>query len=150
MNQCCTFWLADRLFGIDVHGVQEIVPAQPMTPVPLAPATVRGLINLRGQIVTAVDLRRRLGFDERPRGELPTHVIVQIEDVLLSFLVDRIGDVISVPEGAFESPPDTLQGRARELILGAYKLPDRLLLVLDVLKAAEIDTNDARAGRPNP
>jgi purine-binding chemotaxis protein CheW len=145
MNQCCTFWLADRLFGIDVRRVQEIVPAQPMTPVPLAPATVRGLINLRGQIVTAIDLRRRLGFADRPAGQPPTNVIVQFEDVLLSFLVDRIGDVVPVSEGEFESPPDTLQGRVRELILGAYKLTDRLLLVLDVLKAAEIDPNDVQS-----
>src|SRR5262245_30399980 len=102
-----------------------------MTRVPLAPAVVRGLINLRGQIVTAIDLRRRLEFAERPADQLPVNVVVRTDDGAVSLLVDEIGDVLQVPETLFERPPETLRGTARELIQGTYKLQDRLLLILD-------------------
>src|SRR5271170_5150484 len=105
-----------------------------MTRVPLAPPVVRGLINLRGQIVTAIDLRRRLELSDRPADQLPVNVVVQTDDGAVSLLVDEIGDVLEVPEMEFESPPETLNGIARELIRGAYKLADRLLLILDTEK----------------
>src|SRR5260221_7936462 len=105
-----------------------------MTRVPLAPPVVRGLINLRGQIVTAIDLRRRLEFPERPSGEAPVNVVVQTTDGAVSLLVDEIGDVLEVSDAAFERSPDTLQGEARKFIRGAYKLDDRLLLLLDTEK----------------
>src|SRR5205085_1160144 len=106
-----------------------------MTRVPLASKVVQGLINLRGQIVTALDMRRRLDLSERPEGELPMNVVVRTDDGPMSLLVDEIGDVLEVDEKAYERPPETLQGVARELICGAYKLKDRLLLVLDTEKA---------------
>src|SRR5262245_10385244 len=102
-----------------------------MTRVPLAPPVVRGLINLRGQIVTAIDLRRRLELPDRPAEQEPVNVVVQTDDGAVSLLVDEIGDVLQVSETAFERPPETLQGTARALIRGVYKLPDRLLLILD-------------------
>ena len=83
---------------------------------PLAPPVVRGLINLRGQIVTAIDLRRRLELRDRPADQLPVNVVVHTDDGAVSLLVDEIGDVLEVPENAFERPPETLQGTARELI----------------------------------
>jgi purine-binding chemotaxis protein CheW len=125
--------LLDRhYFGIEVLEVQEVIRHQEMTRVPLAPAVVRGLINLRGQIVTAIDLRRRLGFPDRLGGELPVNVVVRTEDGAVSLLVDEIGDVLQVSEESFERPPETLKGPARELVRGAYKLADRLLLALDL------------------
>jgi purine-binding chemotaxis protein CheW len=102
--------------------------------VPLAPPVVRGLINLRGQIVTAIDLRRRLELTDRPVDQLPVNVVVQTDDGAFSLLVDEIGDVLGVEEKLFEPPPDTLRGTARELIRGAYKLNDRLMLLLDIDK----------------
>jgi purine-binding chemotaxis protein CheW len=102
-----------------------------MTRVPLAPPVVRGLINLRGQIVTAIDLRRRLELSERPAEQLPLNVVVQTDDGAVSLLVDEIGDVLEVSEKLFERPPETLKGTAQELIRGAYKLKDHLLLILD-------------------
>ena len=105
---------------------------------PLAPAALAGLINLRGQVITAVDLRRRLGFPDRAADELPTDVIVRTRDGLVSLLVDRIGDVVEVAEEAFEEPPETLQGIIRELIRGAYKLDHALLLSLDVQGAVDL------------
>jgi purine-binding chemotaxis protein CheW len=131
-QQFCTFYLDKQCYGLDVLRVQEIVRMQPLTHVPLAPATVLGLINLRGQIVTAIDLRRRLGLPQQNGGGEPVNVVVQTDDGAVSLLVDEIGDVLEVTEQQFERPPETLRGAARELILGAYKLPDRLLVVLDL------------------
>lgn len=130
-RQFCTFFVAGHYFGLDVLNVQEIIQYQEMTPVPLAPPVVRGLINLRGQIVTAIDLRRRLELQDRPTEQLPLNVIVRTNDGAVSLLVDEIGDVMEVSESLFERPPETLQGSVRALIRGAYKLRDRLLLILD-------------------
>ena len=92
---------------------------------------VAGLINLRGQIVTAIDLRRRLGVRDRLEGELPMNVVVRTVDGAVSLLVDEIGDVVEVEEKCFEEAPDTLSQLRRELIRGVYKLKNELLLVLD-------------------
>src|SRR3954464_4816791 len=100
-TQYCTFYLDGHYFGLDVLKVQEIIRYQEMTRVPLAPPVVRGLINLRGQIVTAIDLRRRLELAERPADHLPVNVVVHTEDGAVSLLVDEIGDVLEVPEAAF-------------------------------------------------
>ncbi len=137
-HQYCTFYLDGQYFGLDVLKVQEIIRYQEMTRVPLAPQVVRGLINLRGQIVTAIDLRCRLEMKERPAGQLPVNVVVRTEDGAVSLLVDEIGDVLQVSETAFERPPETLNGIARELIRGAYKLTDRLLLILDTERTVNL------------
>jgi len=134
-RQFCTFYLNGQYFGIDVLKVQEVIRAQEMTRVPLAPAAVRGLINLRGQIVTALDLRRRLDMPDRAADQPPVNVVVNTDDGAVSLLVDEIGDVIGAAGGAFEHPPETLRGPARDLIRGAYKLDDELLLVLDTERA---------------
>src|SRR5579871_3823943 len=134
-RQYCTFYLDGHYFGLDVLKVQEIIRYQEMTRVPLAPPVVRGLINLRGQIVTALDLRRRLQLSDRPADQLPVNVVVQTDDGAVSLLVDEIGDVLEVPENLFERPPETLEKTARELVRGAYKLQDRLLLILDIERA---------------
>ena len=129
-QQYCTFFLDGHYFGIDVREVQEVIRHLETTRVPLAPPVVRGLINLRGQIVTAIDLRRRLEMPAPPADLQPVNVVVSTADGAVSLLVDEIGDVRSVPEEAFEPPPDTLRGPARGMIRGAYKLTDRLLLAL--------------------
>jgi purine-binding chemotaxis protein CheW len=138
-RQLCTFFLDGLRFGVDVQKVQEVVPYQAMTRVPLAPATVRGLLNLRGQIVTGIDLRRRLELAERPAESLPMNVVLRGEDSPVSFLVDDIGEVVEVATDAWERPPETLRGRVRELILGVYPLPDDLLLVLDTAKTLDLN-----------
>ncbi len=133
-RQFCTFFLDDRFFGVDVEKVQEVIRYQVITPVPLAPPVVRGLINLRGQIVTAVDLRRLLQVENTLDDRLPINIVFQTWQGIFSLLVDRIGDVLEVDQACFEHPPDTLEGIARELIQGAYKLQGRLLLLLNVEK----------------
>lgn len=145
-RQVCTFVLDDMLLGVDVCDVQEVIRYQEMTDVPLAPREVMGLINLRGQIVTAIDLRRRLGLPERASEVLPMNVVVRVADGVVSFLVDEIGDVVEVDESSFERPPETLCGPARELVRGVYKLKQRLLLLLDGERAAE--TADALRAEP--
>ena len=133
-RQFSSFFVNEFLFGIDVAKVQEVVSGAEVTPVPLAPAIVRGLINLRGQIVTAIDLRRCLQLPEPPVCQPFVNMIVYTDDGTVSLLVDRAGDVLSVDAGEFEYPPATLEGRSRDLIQGAFKLDGRLLLVLDTNK----------------
>jgi purine-binding chemotaxis protein CheW len=135
----CSFFLDGLRFGVDVHKVQEVVPYQEMTHVPLAPPTVRGLLNLRGQIVTGIDLRRRLGLADRTGDSLPMNVVIRGEDSPVSFLVDDIGEVIEVPADAGERPPETLRGTVRDLIQEVYPLQDELLLVLDTAKTLDLN-----------
>ena len=143
-KQFSTF-VADRLlFGVEVEKVQEVIRYQEMTRVPLAPPVVKGLINLRGQIVTAVDLRCRLGLRERASTDLPMNVVIRHEDGAVSLLVDEIGDVLEVEEESFEVPPGTLAGEARELIRGVYKLKGALLIALDTDKMLNLVTAPAR------
>jgi purine-binding chemotaxis protein CheW len=137
-QQFCTFFLDGLRFGVDVQQVQEVVPYQEMTRVPLAPPTVRGLLNLRGQIVTGIDLRRRLDLPDRTAECLPMNVVLRGEDSPVSFLVDEIGEVIEVAAGAWERPPNTLQSWVRELIRGVYPLQEELLLILDTAKALDL------------
>ena len=136
--QCCTFTLDGLWFGVAVDRVQEIVRHLRLTRVPLAPPVIRGLMNLRGQIVTAIDLRRRLEFPDRKAGDLPMNVVIRTEEGLVSLLVDQIGDVV-VETDTRDAPPLTLTGAARELIRGAYQLPDRLLLDLDLARALVLE-----------
>lgn len=125
-------FLVDRLlFGVEVADVQEVLRPQVMTRVPLAPAVISGLINLRGQIVTALDMRQRLKLATRDAGAAPMNIVIRADDELLSLLVDEIGDVIDVDAGAFERRPNNLDSAVKELIGGVYKLKDRLMLVLD-------------------
>jgi purine-binding chemotaxis protein CheW len=138
--QFCTFFLGDELFGLDVMKVQEIVRPHPMTPVPLAHPAIRGLINLRGQIVTTIDLRRRLGMADCLDIGDQFNVVVDTDDGAVSLLVDVIGDVVSVTHDQFEQSPDTLAGPTRELVTGVYKLQDRLLLALDLEKVVDATT----------
>lgn len=131
----CTFRVDQLYLGVDVLHVQELLRAQQMTPVPLAEHTVRGLMNLRGQIVTAIDLRRRLGVADRPDGAPVINVVVRTPDGPVSLLVDEISDVLELDTDHFEPAPETLQGLPRELVRGVYKLDGRLLMVLDTAKA---------------
>jgi len=146
-SQFCTFYLDKLLFGVELKGVQEVIRSLEMTKVPLAPAVVSGLINLRGQIVTAVDLRRRLELGPPPANLSARNVVVRSEDGAVSLLVDEIGDVVEVEETSFEPPPETLRGSVRAMILGVHKLNDRLLHVLDIEKACQM-TEVAEAAAP--
>ena len=137
-SQFCTFYLDKLLFGVELKGVQEVIRSLEMTAVPLAPRVVSGLINLRGQIVTAVILRRRLELEAAPPGTQFMNVVVRSVDGAVSMQVDEIGDVVEVEEASFEPPPETLRPPVRNLVLGIHKLKGRLLHVLDIEKACHM------------
>lgn len=142
-RQFSTFFLDGLFFGVEVLKVQEVIRYQEMTRVPLAPPVVSGLINLRGQIVTAIDLRRRLSLRDRPVDQLPMNVVIRTDDGALSLLVDEIGDVLEISDDRFERAPETIDGVARELIRGVYKLDERLLLILDTEKTVTFHESGA-------
>lgn len=129
--QYCTFRLGDLYLGVEVTRVQEVIRHQVTTPVPLASPVIGGLMNLRGEIVTTIDLRRRLGLEVRADGEDPMNVVIRNDDGVVSLLVDEIGDVIEVGDDDFEPSPSTLPATTRDVIVGVYKLDGRLLLILD-------------------
>jgi purine-binding chemotaxis protein CheW len=137
-GQFSTFFVADLFFGVDVLKVQELLRFQQMTRVPQAPDVIEGLINLRGQIVTAIDMRRRLRLPPRPADQMPMNMVVSTHDGAVSLLVDEIGDVLDVDAATYEQPPANLDSSARELIRGVYKLNDRLLLVLDTERTVDL------------
>lgn len=126
-----TFWVGNMFFGIEVLKVQELLRAQEITPVPLAPDVIEGLINLRGQIVTAVDMRRRLGLPPSEAGLTPMNIVVRTTDGAVSLLVDEIGDVIEPPADSYEPPPESMRAEQKEMIELVCKLDGRLMLVLD-------------------
>jgi purine-binding chemotaxis protein CheW len=137
-GQFSTFFVADLFFGVDVLRVQELLRIQPMTRVPQAPDVIEGLINLRGQIVTAIDMRRRLQLPPRAGDQTPMNMVVRTDDGAVSLLVDEVGDVLDVDESTYELPPENLDPATRELIRGVYKLKDRLLLVLDTDRTVDL------------
>jgi purine-binding chemotaxis protein CheW len=138
-HQLCTFVLDGVLFGIDVRFVQEVLRLQEMTPVPLASEVVSGLINLRGHIVTALDLRKRLALAPRPATLEPVNVVVRHGDSTVSLLVDDIGDVVDVEPRTFEAPPATLDARIKAVVRGVYKLKGELLLLMDPTLALQLE-----------
>lgn len=138
-RQLATFSFGGLCFGVEVLQVQEVIRYQEMTAVPQAPPVVRGLINLRGQIVTALDLRSRLGLPAADPDDLPMNVVVRTSEGVVSLLVDEIGDVLQVEPADFEPVPQTLSHPARSLVTGVYKLDGRLLLALDVERAVAVD-----------
>ena len=144
-RQFATFFAGGLLFGIDVLDVREVLRGQQITTIPLAPAVVEGLINLRGQIVIAIDMRRRLGLESRAHSSEAMNIVVRTEEGAVSLLVDEIGDMLEVEQTCFELPPENLAPAAKELLRGVYKLEGRLLLVLDTER-----TVDAAAGRHAP
>ncbi|MBI3605292.1 MAG: chemotaxis protein CheW [Nitrospirae bacterium] len=137
-RQYVTFYLGDHFFGVEAVKVQEILIPGPMTAVPLAPSMIAGLINLRGEIVTVMDLRRRLEFPPRPEGLERMSVVVQTTDGLITLMVDRIGEVIEVGPDLFEPPPKNLDAGFLSVVEGVYKLKDEILLVLNSEAVAEV------------
>ena len=142
-KQFCTFYLDDLFFGVAVETVQEVFRYHEMTHIPLAPPEIRGLINLRGQVITAIDLRQRLSISKLAEDKLPMNVVVRTGESVVSLLVDAIGDVLEVSEENYERPPETIPEEVRKLVRGIYKLEGKLLLILDAEKAVNVSTSFA-------
>jgi purine-binding chemotaxis protein CheW len=145
-TQFCTFWADGLYFGVSVMDVQEVLRYQEMTPVPQAPDAVNGLINLRGQIVTAIDLRHRLGLAPRPVGETPMNVVVRSRDEVVSLLVDDIGDVIDTTGAAIAPVPATVPAAVKDVLVGVIPRAEAILLVLDADLAADVTKNTRSSG----
>jgi purine-binding chemotaxis protein CheW len=132
-----TFRIHDLLFGIEVMKVQEVIRYQQMTVVPLSSSLVEGLINLRGQIVIAIDMRRSLGLPSVTDETLPINIVIQSEDSVVSLLVDEVGDVIDVPLEDYAAVPENMPEQQKSLIECVYHLKDGLMLVLDTARVLE-------------
>jgi purine-binding chemotaxis protein CheW len=128
---------AGQLFGVKLERVRDVFVPQGLSPVPLAQPEVAGLLNLRGRIVTALDLRRRLGLPPR-EGDKPT-VAVGIEErgELYGLIADKVGDVMWLPASQYETAPANLDPRWAQVCAGVYRLDDRLLVVLDIDKVLD-------------
>ena len=147
-SQYCTFSVDDIALAVPVAQVQEVMRHQPVTPVPGAPPEVRGLINLRGQIVVALDLRRRLGRPDT--GEVPLDVVVRSGGESVALLVDAIGEVIEVGEERPLPVPANLPAPLAVLAAGVLPLAGRIVVVLDVDAAVELPSAPERAPDPAP
>jgi purine-binding chemotaxis protein CheW len=139
-RQFCTFFLNQIHFGVPIHQVQEIIRQQTPTRVPLAESDVCGLINLRGQIITVVNLKRRLEMPQViPDDLLDTaqyNIVIRANDDVISLEIDRLDDILELSDDDFELPPATFHGTLRPFLQGAYKLANGFLLVLDPAKVA--------------
>ena len=144
-----TFSLEDALLGVDVGAVQEVLGGVQLTAIPLAPPAVAGLVNLRGQVLLAVDLRARMGRPARRSDQPKASVILLTERGQVCLVVDSIGEVVRVSDAQFEPPPETLSSAAQSLVRGAYKLDHQLLLALDVESALHVDRS-ATNKHPSP
>lgn len=149
VRQLCTFWVDGLFFGVDVEWVQEVLRYQEMTVVPCAPESVLGLINLRGQIVTALDLRCRLALPPRAEGVLPMNVIVRSRGEVVSLLVDDIGEVIDADLRDLQVTPANLPPTVQDAVVGVMPRPGAILLVLDADRAVDVSTlTETTGGTP--
>jgi len=137
-RQFCTFYLDHLLFGVESQKIQEVVTYRELRPVPLAPPVVSGLMNLRGRVVVALELRRQLELPERPSDMTPICLVVRSASGTVCLLADEVGNVVDVEEETFEPSPETLSPRLRSVILGVHKLEHRLMHVLDTDQACEV------------
>ena len=137
--------IGDQLFGIPVLQVQDVLGPQRITRIPLAPPEVAGSLNLRGRIVTAIDIRTRLGLPELGDGKKRMSIVVDLGGELYSLMVDQVGEVLSLSEASFERNPATLDLRWREVSAGIYRLDGQLLVVLDVARLLNLSAHSEAA-----
>jgi purine-binding chemotaxis protein CheW len=142
-----TFFLNGICFGVHVERVQEVLEYQNITPVPLSPAVLPGIINLRGQILTTIDLKTRLDLSASESSGQPMMMVIRTSDGPMNLLVDKIGPVLDVDPDLFEKPTETLKPGVRAVTTHVCKLENQLLLVLDTEKVIQLtgDGGTARA-----
>jgi purine-binding chemotaxis protein CheW len=133
-----TFFLNGICFGVPIEKVQEVLEHQEITPVPLSPAVLPGIINLRGQILTTIDLKSRLNLSESEMSETAMMMVVRTSEGPMNLVVDKIGAVLDVDASLFEPPPETLKPSVHAVTTHVCKLEKNLLLVLDTEKAIQL------------
>jgi purine-binding chemotaxis protein CheW len=129
-GQWATFFLEGEMFALPVDVVQEVLMQQELTPVPHAPPYMIGLLNLRGQIMPAIDLRRRLGFAPHATGADLKQLVLKSSEGTFSVLVDEIGDVLELPDDGWRAPPETLSESHRHSVLAVYPVAHHLVLAV--------------------
>ncbi|HLF58760.1 MAG TPA: chemotaxis protein CheW [Alphaproteobacteria bacterium] len=129
-----TMTICNQLFGIPVLTVQDVLGPQKITRIPLASPEVAGALNLRGRIVTAIGVRKRLGLPPAEEGAKSMSVVVDFRGELYSLIIDSVGEVLSLPADCFERNPATLDPAWREVSGGVFRLKNQLLVVLDVAR----------------
>lgn len=135
-----TLTIADQLCGVPVLSVRDVLGEQPITRIPLAPPDIAGSLNLRGRIVTAIELRRRLGVPPPPPGTPRMSVVTEQGGDLYALLVDQVSEVLTVPRSSFEPNPPTLPAAWAEFCTGIYRLKGRLMAVLDISRILALAT----------
>lgn len=138
-----TMTIQDQLFGIPVLSVQDVLGPQAITKIPLASPEVAGALNLRGRIVTAIDVRKCLGLSERDEGDRGMSVVVDLSGELYSLIIDSVGEVLRLPSKSFERNPATLDPLWREVSMGVYRLEERLMIVFDVARLLNLKKAEA-------
>lgn len=137
--EVASFYLGNALMGVPIDRIEEINHQLDLTPVPHAPACVRGLINLRGQVVTVIDLRVALGLDPAVQTRQTCNIVVRSQGELIGVAVDRIADVVCLRWSDLEPSPANVAGADGQYFSGVYKLPEELLIVLDAEKILGVD-----------
>lgn len=144
-TQFVTVRLAGQLLGIPVLSVHDVLNAQKITRIPLAAGWIAGVLNLRGRIVTAINLRERLGFPPRDDGDEDMSIVVEYNNESYSLQIDTVGEVLNLDDEPMEKNPVTLDKRWREVSRGIYRLEKELLVILDVRRILEMDQVEAAA-----
>ena len=138
ITEYVTVTIGDHLFGLPISRVQDVFVPERLTRVPLAPAEVAGILNLRGRVVTAIDMRSRLDFDAREPGQPAMAIGIEFKGESYGLLVDAVGEVIQLQNSACEAKPSNLDPRLSRVAAGIYRLEGQLMVVLDVDRVLDI------------
>jgi purine-binding chemotaxis protein CheW len=145
LMQLVTFSIGEEEFGVDILKVQEIIRTMEITKVPKAPAFVEGVINLRGKVIPIIDLRRRFGLATRDHDKNTRIIVIEINNMIVGFVVDSVSEVLRIPASTVEPPPPVVAGLESEYISGVGKLEDRLLILLDLDRLLSSEEKDMLA-----
>ncbi len=140
--QLVTFSIGDEEFGVEILKVQEIIRMLEITKVPKAPPFVEGVINLRGKVIPILDLRKRFGLDSRSHDKNTRIIVIEINSMIVGFIVDSVSEVLRLPANTVEPPPPVVAGLDSDYISGVGKLEDRLLIMLDLNRLLSNDEQD--------
>ena len=145
MKEFVTVKIAGQLFGLPISRVQDVFMLRDMTEVPLAIPEIAGVLNLRGRIVTAIDMRQRLGLPAREEGETAMAVGIEMDRESFGLVIDRIGDVLNLPINEFDANPVNLDPRWKRVAQSIFMLDDELLVLLDVDRVLELGDREVAA-----
>ena len=146
LMQLVTFSIGEEEFGVDILKVQEIIRMMEITKVPRAPEFVEGVINLRGKVIPIIDLRRRFGLLARGHDKNTRIIVIEINAMIVGFVVDSVSEVLRIPSSTVEPPPPVVSGMESEYISGVGKLEDRLLILLDLDRLLSHEEKDNLTG----